>query len=355
MRFERTKGSIANLSSGDISANDLLDMLVRTTQDVFEANHITKATALEVTDQSALIMNLYNLANTLLALFMKNQDGLSSFPSFIQGKIRSAETELEDKEAVLSVMNTQIREEEAVQKKLRCLLQNVESRRGHLLSVREECESLRARIEELNDPRLDKMGLEKTALEKDLAERKEKYRFLTDKTNGLRQELDEWTGRIATLQDNIRFQTDELGKLKTKQQEKQTELSGLEDTVRQAQGRLAQLQTELEELPQKHTDCLNAYREARNRVTIICNAVNSARNDTLLRENLFSKNQGSLPLPSGIRSDLAVAEKEIADWESLNGWLGNMEQRIFDLLEVYRGAAAEMVERAENLTAEKDQ
>ena len=86
MSFERTKGSITNLSGGNISADDLLDMLVCVTRDVYDENKVTNVAALQVNDQSVLLKKMYNLIKMILVIYDGNKEGVIQFSERIRNE-----------------------------------------------------------------------------------------------------------------------------------------------------------------------------------------------------------------------------------------------------------------------------
>lgn len=353
MRFERTKGSLVNLASGEISADALLDMLVRTTQDVYEANHITRASALNVTDQKALLMNLYNLSTTVLTIFQTNQDAVSQFPGFIQNKIRGSMEALSEKEQILADINEEIRREEANQNRLTEACQETEKRRSHLLTVKEDCVSLQRRIDELNDARLDEMAKEKQKLEEERKLRETRAQSLSQQKAELQAELEAAQNRVRSVQDQICTRQKELEEQVAAERQAQTDLTEIKTQIEEISVNLEQLQTQLQEIPKRNTQMMEAYREAKTKLTMLRNAINAARNDMLLPGNLLSdgKNGGAFQIFEN--ADLEVAQREITDWDELIQWFEDMEQRVSSLLEVYRSAVAAMVAKAETLTSQK--
>ena len=353
MRFERTKGSLVNLNSGEISADALLDMLVRVTQDIYEANHITRASALNVVDQKSLLMNLYNLSTTMLTIFQTNQDAVSQFPGFIQNKIRSSMEELSAREEALSGIMGEIQREEAQQEKLRIVHQKLEKSRGHLLSVKEDCILIHQRIEELNDARLDEMAFEKESLEAELASRKNKAEELADQKMLLCKDLEQMQARLNVIQEQNASVEKELNQKETAEQQAQLKLEAMELQMKEISLNLEQIQIQLQEIPERNTQMLEAYQEAKAKQTMICNAIKSARNDILLPGNLFAADTGREGLDILENTDLAVAGRKFEDWDELIQWFEEMDQRVSDLLEVYRAALAAMVKKAEMLTSQK--
>lgn len=354
MRFERTKGSLMNLASGEISADALLDMLVRVTQDVYEANYVTRASALHVADQKSLLMNLHNLSTTLLAIFQSNPDAVNQFPTFIQSKIRNSMAELSEKEGILSGIMEEIRQEEANQKKLLELQQEIEKRRGHLLSVKEDCIAIQQRMDELNDVHLDEMAEEKKKLETELNVRESKAQTLTEQKTQLQETLNQTQARINAVQEQISAVQKDLAEHETAERQAQTQLAEMESRMKEIAVNLEQMQTQIQEIPERNTRMLEEYQEVKAKLLVIRNAINSARNDILLPGNLFAanKNGGTLTVPEA--ADLAIVRQEFEDWNEMIRWFTTVDQRVNDLLEVYRFTMAEMVKQAEALTSQKD-
>lgn len=354
MRFERTKGSLMNLASGEISADALLDMLVRVTQDVYEANYVTRASALHVADQKSLLMNLHNLSTTLLTIFQSNPDAVNQFPSFIQSKIRGSMAELSEKEGILSGIMEEIRQEETNQKKLRELQQEIEKSRGHLLSVKEACIAIQQRIDELNDVHLDDMAEEKKKLETELNVRESKAQTLTEQKTQLREALDQTQNRINAVQEQVSAAQRDLTERETTERQMQMQLEEMASRMKEIAVNLEQMQIQMQEIPERNTRMMEEYQEVKAKLTMIRNAINSARNDILLPGNLFNANKNGGSLSVQEITDLAIAQQKFEDWNEMIQWFAVVDQRVNDLLEVYRCTMAEMVKQAETLTSQKN-
>lgn len=354
MRFERTKGSLMNLASGEISADALLDMLVRVTQDVYEANYVTRASALHVADQKSLLMNLHNLSTTLLTIFQSNPGAVNQFPTFIQGKIRSSMAELSETEGLLSSITEEIRQEETNQKKLRELQQEIEKSRGHLLSVKEDCIAIQQRIDELNDVHLDDMAEEKKKLETELNVRESKAQTLTEQKTQLWEALDQTQNRINAVQEQVSAAQRDLTERETTERQVQMQLEEMASRMKEIAVNLEQMQIQMQEIPERNTRMMEEYQEAKAKLTMIRNAINSARNDILLPGNLFAANKNGGALSVQETTDLSIAQQKFEDWNEMIQWFAAVDQRVNDLLEVYRGTMAEMVKKAETLTSQKN-
>ena len=354
MRFERTKGSLMNLASGEISADALLDMLVRVTQDVYEANYVTRASALHVADQKSLLMNLHNLSTTLLTIFQSNPDAVNQFPTFIQSKIRSSMAELSEKEGILSGIMEEIRQEETNQKKLLELQQEIEKRRGHLLSVKEDCITIQQRIDELNDVHLDEMAEEKKKLGTELNVRECKVQTLVEQKTQLQEDLDQAQARVAAVMNQVEAVQRDLTERETAERQAQMQLEEMESRMKEIAMNLERMQTQMQEIPERNTQMMEEYQEAKAKLTMVRNAINSARNDILLPGNLFAANKSGGTLSVQETADLAIARQEFEDWNEMIQWFEAVDQRVNDLLEVYRFTMAEMVKQAETLTSQQN-
>lgn len=351
MSFERTKGSIENLSGKNITADELLEMLVRVTQDVYENNQISKPSALSVDDQAGLLTHLYNLTMTMQAIYSNNQEGISQFRTLMQEKIRRATGELDDNRQVLAELTQEMEKEEAARSSLQHSLAETEKQRGHLLTVKEDCLTLCRRIDELNDSALDRMGEEKKQLEKDLAARETKAQNLNREQVALHRDLAEAQDRLNTVQSRVYTVRQELEALIASRQAAQAEVLRMEQEMEDVRQQLEEFRRQLRELPERNRERREAYQEAQAQLVVLRNAVNSAKNDLLLPGNLFRQDGSSLQVEN--HADLAVIRQEIGDWETLCLWFRDMEERINGMLEVYRSVLEAMVKKSESLTAQK--
>ncbi len=354
MRFERTKGGILNFSSGTIPADGFLDMLVRMTQDVYEANGITAATELKVSDPKALLMNLHNLNSTLIAVYKNNTESVSQFSGLIQKRIQASAGELAAQEQELAELAGQICKEEAARAELERTHAKLEKSRGHLLRVKEECDSLRQRIGQLSDSRLDDMAAEKGKLDAELRQREKKARELDRQLIQVCQSLD----KAQKENDSIQREMDKARRtqeaLEQDTQEAQSVLESRNREMEQLRQKLETIRREMEELGQRNAEFLEAYQEASAAQTVIRNAVCSARNDILIPGNLFAQAPGSPAVTIENQPDLDIAGQSIQNWEELLQWFLDLDQRISGLLEVYRAGMAELSKAAQSLTSQKE-
>lgn len=355
MSFERTKGSIINLSGGNISADDLLDMLVCVARDVYDENQVTNPAALPVKDQSILLKKMYNLIKMILVIYEGNQDGVAQFSARIRGEYSQAVERLAVNDSVLSGILEDISREEQKRGELQDLLADVQARRGHLLSVKEECDAIQERIDRLNDEALDEMVSRKAEMEAELAQRSARAEALSGEHAALRANLDALEERLGSLNSALAAVRERHEALEAEETAAIQEKAHLEARMETLRGQLEEARQRVGDLPAV-TEGLDAeYREIQMQMTVMLNALNSARSDAFLEENLYALPGAGKALTVENYPDLAVAGKKISSWEELETWFAELEERIGGLLEVLRAALAAMIQKAEGITARKEQ
>lgn len=355
MSFERTKGSITNLSGRKISADDLLDMLVCVTRDVYEENHVTSPTALQVVDQGVLLKKMYNLIKMVLAIYDGNQDGIVQFSERIRGEYTRSIENIAVYETVISGLLEEMEHEEEKRNALQVLHADVEERRGHLLTVKEECNVLQRRIDELNDSRLDEMAARKETLEAELASHSARAQELNSEQAALQADLDAAEERVATLVGAIAGLREQLSGLQSEESSAREEKNHLEQSIDYVKARLEEARQQIGNLPILSKKIQDEYQEIQIQLTVMLNAFNSAKSDAFLAENLFALPGSSKVFTVDSYPDLAICGKRINNWAELENWFAELEQRISGLLEVLRSMLAVLVDKSESITSKKDQ
>ena len=89
-------------------------------------------------------------------------------------------------------------------------------------------------------------------------------------------------------------------------------------------------------------------------MTVMLNAINSAKTDEFLTENLYAAAGADGALTVENYPDLALAGQTIHNWDELEQWFAQLQERIEGLLEVLRQTLAELVNKAQSITAKKD-
>ncbi len=347
MSFERTRGSITNLSGGNISADDLLDMLVCVTRDVYDENNITTPAALRVTDQTVLLKKMYNLMKMILVIYDGNKDGIGQFSERIRGEYSQAAQCLATHETELAGILHDITQQELARTQLTDAVAETETRRAHLLAVKEEYEAMQRRLDQLNDSALDEMAAEKASLEAELAQRSAQADTLTAGLAGLRAQLEEMNTAVRAARANW----EELSAETTAAAEEKARLEAGSEGLRI---QLEETRRSLASLPGISEDVQAEYREVQMQMTVMRNALNSARSDAFLAENLYTLSGPGGALTVENYPDLAIAGKKIYTWNELEAWFAELNARINGLLNVQQTAIAALVKQAESITSGSD-
>lgn len=167
MSFERTKGSIQNLSGTMVSASDLMEMLVCVALDVLEQNNVNKPSLLSLGDPELLVDNMYSMIQMILAVHSSNK---SRIDSLLGDEDQSTMKALSD------CNNEVIKQKEDVDKvvsqrnELSKERDDLERERGHLLALKDECSDLEQRISQLKDTALDALPEKKKSLSREITE-----------------------------------------------------------------------------------------------------------------------------------------------------------------------------------------
>lgn len=354
MSFERTKGSITSLSGGNISADDLLDMLVCVTRDVFDANKITNAAALRVNDQTVLLKKMYNLMKMILVIYNGNQAGITQFSEKIRANYAQAIESLTANEALLSEIEDNLSREEQTRAALREMLADVDVSRSQLLAVKEECDAIQAKLDRLNDPALDEMAVRKTAMEAELLKRQSQAEALTKDQAKLQVDLDKVDAHVTELETTLTALREQQAALQAEDLALVEEKSRLEESIATLRAQIEEAKQRLGDLPATRDQVDEAYQQIQMQMTVMLNALNSAKNDTFLTENLYALPGSSKAFTVDNYPDLAIAGKKIKNWDELEAWFGELEARIDGLLEVLRRMLEVLVKTSESITARTD-
>ena len=348
MSFERTKGSIMNLSAGQVFTDDLLDMLVCVVRDVYEVSNVTKA------DQSALLKKMYNLIKMIQSIYQGNKEGISQFSERIQNEYKMAMDLLATQNNIVGQIVKTTEQEEQTLTELQKVAQDVEARRGHLLSVKEDCAKLQKQIDQLNDPELDRLAEQKAALEKDLNQRQQREADLRKEIDRLLQDINEVNRQIEELEKEVEKVKKQLAERKAEEAKLTKQKAEMEADIVETRAKLESMEKGIQELPALRDKINDAYQEIQVQMTAMTNAVNSAKSDAFLETNLYAADAGGA-LTVDNYPDLAVAGKQVKSWEELEGWFAELEARINGLMKVYCETLGAVVKKAETITVKKDQ
>lgn len=353
MSFERTKGSINNLSSGQVYTDDLLDMLVCVVRDVYESQNVTNVSAMEVRDQALALKKMYNLIKMIQTIYEGNSQGIDQFGQRIREEYKTAMNLLETQHKSLEEITKDLEQQEQTLVTLQEEAQKTEVQRGHLLTVREECEKLQQRIDQLSDPALDQMAQRKTQLEAEANTRQQQADQLQQETARAQQQLDEITGQVTRLTGERDRAQEELKQQQAELKLQEVEKQRLEKDVLEMQQQLKAAREGIDRLPQMRQQIDEEYRELQVQMAALTNAVNSARSDDFLQANLYTANAGG-PLTVENYPDLEVASRQIKTWEELEAWFSQLKARIDGLMQVYCDTMGAVVAKAETITVKKD-
>lgn len=167
MSFERTKGSIQNLSGTAVNASDLMEMLVCVAQDIFEQSNVKKPSLLSLGDPDVLVDNMYSMIQMILAVHSSNK---ARIDSLLSAEDQSTMEALSDCNNEVQKQKENVAEVESRRNELSTARDNLERERGHLLALKDECSDLEQRIIQLKDTALDALPEKKKALSSEISE-----------------------------------------------------------------------------------------------------------------------------------------------------------------------------------------
>ncbi|MBQ4563985.1 MAG: hypothetical protein IJA58_05845 [Lachnospiraceae bacterium] len=351
MSFERTKGSITNLSGTKVSVDALLDMLVCVTRDVYENNQVTNVSAMAVDDQSAMLKKLYNLLKLLLTVYEDNQSGVSQFGDRIRNDFARITGSLAENEELIESLVKEIEQNEAYERELRDSHKEVELRRGHLLNVKNECDELTRKIDELNDSKLDEMAETRDELKAELTVREEKAAVLKGECDVTRAQLDQAEEKTDALKAEIASLERNIRALENEERENLEKKAELERTIEQVKTRLAEAKQQLAEFPEKAKAINDEYEDVQAQMTAMLNALNSVKADCLMKNHLFS---GGASIATQNHPEMELVSQQLRTWQEMEEWFSNLQERMDALSEVYRAVLAQLVKQAENITGKPE-
>ena len=343
MSFTGTTNSITALEnkSTPISTDELLKMMEVVAEDVFEHNNVEPSISnLRADDRKKLLLSSLRLLNTLITVCEDNHEGISELSSIIQRKLNTARKQAEHWQQEFSGINAEITAAEQEEAALQSQFDRLNAERGHLLTIRQQCDDIRAKIQVLNDARLDQLAQEKQALDAEFvrrhsiaAERKEALREIRENLARQQEALDALNAQINTYTAELtQCQSD----FAASQQEKDRLIAQMESVS--AQHRM--IQEWLENFPVWSEKLSAELHELQGRSTLLLNIWNSAWNDPFLRANLDklpaeSRNRmlSQFSAPSGGFRSLA----ELEDWfrgvcQCVRELIGQCEERLQALI-----------------------
>lgn len=356
MSFERTKGSIKNLSADKtISLDSMLDMLVCVTQDIYEHNGVKDAKKIDVDDQRMFLIKELNLAQMLLSVYEENKAGVSEFSVGIQDRYIKTIEDLEKAVAEISLCVDEIQKEETKKTELAKSHKRLRDERGYLLNIKTECEDLQNKIDILNDKKLDEMALEKEILQKEYDERQLKSEELRQQQASIKNNLNDFNERIKNLEEmkiELLKQTESLNE---EEKLKLIEKEELEEIIEDIKLKLKEYQEWIDNFSELSKELIDNYEERKAEFTVILNALNSAKSDEFVMNTLFKIPDTKESLSSDNYPDYNVVKDEITSLDELREWFDILEQRIKGLIQVYGNMFKSLVKQSEKITSENNE
>lgn len=356
MSFIRTGRNISAVPETGYTAEQFLGILLDLVRDVYEEAGVKKASVLPVDDKKKLLTTMHSLSKILVDMYASNQDGIGEFvDEDFREEISQRANALMVQEATLASVAAEIAAEEEKQIRLNAILEEVTSRRGHLLTVKEECDAIQQRIDQLNDTALDEMAAKKVILEAELAQRTARAEELAADQAQLQSETEALEERLTALNTSLEAVREQHEALKAEEASATEEKARLEESIEAVRVQLEEAKQRIGDLPAISERINTEYQEIQMQMTVMLNALNSAKSDAFLTENLYALPGSSNAFTVENYPDLAIAGKKINSWNELEAWFAELEERIDGLLEVLRTMLSVLVKKAESITAQKDQ
>ena len=356
MSFIRTIRNISAIPTEGYTAEQLLGVVIDLIRDVYDEAGVKKASALPVKEKKKLLTTMHSLSKVIVDVYAQNQEGLADFvDEDFREEISERAAAIVAQEQSLTGIVSEIAIEEEKQSRLNVLLEEITSRRGHLLTVKEECDAIQQRIDQLNDTALDEMAAKKVTMEAELAQRTARAEELAADQAQLQSELEILEKCFTALTASLETVRKQHEALKAEETSATEEMARLEESVETVRVQLEEAKQRIGDLPAINERINTEYQEIQMQMTVMLNALNSAKSDAFLTENLYALPGSGNAVTVENYPDLSIAGKKINNWNELEAWFAELEERINGLLEVLRTMLAVLVEKAESITAQKDQ
>lgn len=355
MSFVRTNRNISAAVSTGYTAEQLFGVVIDLIRDIYDEAGVKKASALPVSEKKKLLTTMHSLSKVIVDVYTQNRDGLSEFvDEEFQEEISQRAEAIMKQEAELASIAGEIAAEEEKQSRLNAILEKTVSRRGHLLNVKEECDAIQTRIDQMNDAALDAMAAKKIAMEAELASRQKRADVLALEHASIQSSLDKLEEKLNGLNNTLVAIRKRHEELKAEEASTTEETTRMEESIRTVQIKLEKAKQRIGDFPAFSERINSEYQEIQMQMTVMLNALSSARSDAFLTGNLFS-HSGGITLAPETEPDRAIAEKRFNNWDEMETWFAELEKRINDLLAVFSLTLKAMVNQAESITAPQDE
>lgn len=336
--FEITQGAIHSLSAkNSISAEDMLEMMIGVMMDVLKKNGIKDIRKIGTTRGPEFVKLIYPLMKGISDLYENNKAFVTGISDENKQRLESYASDILKAESELEQIEGQEEKLEEKKRELDSVYEKITNTRGHLLTLDEECEKLRAAIDRLNDSSLDRLAEEKDSLEKELSFRTQKKNELDDALQKLRIEAEHSQQCIDELSLDIK--------------DKRAKISEMDSTYKNLEEMKGNLKQEIDRMEEK-IECLTEwikdfrltnskkteeYERLQGITDRYITAWNALNGEKLVRETLLTdpSNQNEL---------------QAKTYDDLENAFVQMTERIEALLEVYKKRLDTLVKLSESLT-----
>ena len=355
MSFERTAGSIANLSGVEkIGLDSMLEMIVCVIQDVREHNGVVNLQELGVSEPDLFIKKAYNLMQALLPICKGNQEGLSELSSIWQERYKQAVADLDDIMLEFSGVAADMEKTEALHLELEKKQIMLREEKAHLINVVGECEKFREEIAALSDVKLEEMAAEREQLEEVVRIRREKKEEIVKGKEALQKELNTVESEFGNLNTSVESMKKTIASLIEQKDIASKEAHIFEKEIEALKKKLEDYKVWTTKFPEMRDVINEQIAELDSRYAILVNVWNSAKSDDFLMETLYKIPNSETKLVIGSYPDLNVAGGKLSDVTELTSWFEGIHGRINGLLALHEQMIKCLATQAEQITANSE-
>ena len=262
MNYNSSKLSIESLMKKEtVSAEELVETLNYVFDDVMDANNCDDVCDLKVVDTEGFIRKLNSLTRDLLAIYDANTGTINDLDESIKSSAQKVKTSLVASREALKKINQEVEDAQRDKNELEDVLKETTAQRGHLLTLKDECDALDAEITRLNDPFLDRLAEVVEGKRKEAAERKQKEQDLTLEFGERENELIEINAKITKISTDIATKQSEIDFAKASKEDLERQQATIDklwnDSKELSSPELKEIQTKVAFLE----NCWNSYKD----------------------------------------------------------------------------------------------
>lgn len=194
MAFDTMRNNLKLLEGNEpISIDALLESIMVLVEEAKDENESLSVQAFSLTDGDNYIVNLYRLLSFLSKEYLANSKATADMMVSYGKYIKEADTTIKE-------LNSSIAKERDIVEDKRKKSEQLESERGHLLSLADENEELQKKIDKLSDPYLDSLDQVNKELQANLTKREEREEEIKKDNETLSDDINKIQKSIDTLE-----------------------------------------------------------------------------------------------------------------------------------------------------------